>query len=51
MDYCRTFVFKEIQRGSEVLFQWFREGSEEEEWIVPDRVLTAEEHWQLMSED
>lgn len=52
MEHSRVFVFKEIQLADQVLFQWFRMAFEdEEEHIVPDVVLTADEHWALVNAD
>lgn len=61
MEECRAFVFKEIQSADQVLFQWFRMAYEDEaaadgnsqrkEHIVPDKILTEEEHWALVNSD
>ena len=52
LDSCRVFVFKEIHLADQVLFQWFRIATDDEdEHIVPDVVLTADEHWALVNAD
>lgn len=50
MDDCRVFVFREIQFQDEICYQWFKL-AEDERHIVPDMVLTAEEHWALVNAD
>lgn len=51
MEESRIFVFKEIYYLNQIMFQWFRVGSEDEEHIVPDMILTEHEHWQRVNAD
>ena len=47
----RVFVFKEIKLFDQLFFQHFRLGQEDEDLIVPDRVLGYEEHLDLLNFD
>lgn len=51
MFQSRIVVFKEIYQDDQVLFQWFREGLIDEDWIVPDQLFTEQEHWDLLDQD
>ncbi len=44
MQESRVFVFREIYQNNQVMFEHFREGQEDEEWIVPFETLDVEQH-------
>jgi hypothetical protein len=47
----RVVVFREIKLFDQTLFQWFRVGNVDEDHIVPDLLLTPEDHWELLEAD
>lgn len=51
MFHCRVIVFKEIQVDNQTMFQWFRAGIEEEEWLMPDQLFTEQEHLEQLFSD
>jgi len=47
-DSCSTLVFRELQIDSQTFYQWFREGNDHEERIVPlEHLYSEQEHWAL----
>lgn len=51
MFHSRIVVFQEKKVDNQIMFQWFREGQDNEDWLVEDLLLTPEEHWELLGED
>lgn len=51
MESCRVFVFKEIQYADQICYQWFKLGEDDEDYIVPDVVLSYDEHWARVNAD
>lgn len=51
MENCRVYVFKQIELIDQVLYQWFRLGDDHEDHIVPDIILSEDEHWQRVNAD
>jgi len=51
MEYAKTFVFKEINVNDTILFLWYKlaEHQIDNTYIVPDRLLTYEEHQKALS--
>jgi len=47
MEHSKTFVFQEITHGNSIFYLWFKmaEETDTNAGIVPDRLLTPEEHW------
>ncbi len=47
----RVAVFKEIQIAGNTLFLWFALDPLDDENIVPDELLEADEHWSRLALD
>ncbi len=46
-DFCSIAVFREVKIDSQLFFQWFRIGQDNESFIVPESLLlTEDQHWQ-----
>ncbi len=45
MEYANTFVFQELNIANQILFLWYKLADEQDErYIVPHKLLTAEQH-------
>lgn len=53
MEYAKTFVFQEITIDNAILYLWFKmaEETNTHAGIIPDRILTPEEHWGALMYD
>lgn len=49
MFYSNICVFKEIILNNQTFYQWYRTGNEGEDYIVPDIILSEEDHWEMLN--